>query len=132
MRTLVTQMRLKRVVRLHAAALERLEYEAGDPRVRAAIVRKLLEAVEDVRTGWQAECRDTIRLAGLDRHVRRGLAGVRAAIAALERPGVDVGVWSADLKEVVVPLLFFLRGLEDCQDDALLAWLTPVPLQRSA
>lgn len=125
-------MRLKRVVRLQAGAVQRLEDEAGDPRVRAAVVRKLLEAVEDVRTAWQAECRDPIRLGGLDRHVRRGLAAVRAAIAALERPGVDAGVWSAEVREVVVPLLFFLRGLEDCQDEALLAWLAPRPLQRSA
>jgi hypothetical protein len=133
MRTLLTQMRLKRLIRLHGQYAERSHAGGGrDARAREAVVRRLLAAVDDVQDAWRVEFGDAGHLAGLDRHVRRALAAIRAEIAVLERPTTDVAARSGEFRDTVIPLLFFLRGLEETRDDALLAWLDPRPLQRSA
>lgn len=135
MRTLLTQMRLKRLIRLHEQCVERMGGGSGsfEPRgLRQATVRRLLAAVDDVQAAWRVESANGGSLPGLDRHVRRALAAIRAEVAALERPGVDAAARAGELRDAVIPLLFFLRGLEGTRDDALLAWLSPRPLQRSA
>jgi hypothetical protein len=132
MRTLLTQMRLKRLIRLHGQCAERFDAGQGGPRAREIAVRRLLVAVDDVQAAWRLESGAEVRLGGLDRHVRRALAAIRGEIAALERPGADLAARSRDFREAVIPLVFFLRGLEETHDDTLLAWLAPRPLQRSA
>ena len=51
-------------------------------------------------------------LAGLGRHVRRSLAAMRAAVAQMTAPGVDLHRLHAELREAGLPLVFFLRGLD--------------------
>lgn len=130
MRTLLTQMRVKRLIRLHAESVRRLKNLPAAS--RQAAVRRLLQALEDVRTAWQAESEAGVRLSGLQRHMTRGLAAAGAAIASLERPGANLVALDAEFREAVLPLLFFLRGLEDCREEALVAWLEPQPLRQSA
>lgn len=132
MRTLLTQMRLKRLIRLHGQCAERMGGGSEGRGLRQTTVRRLLAAVDDVQAAWRVESANGGSLPGLDRHVRRALAAIRAEVAALERPGVDIAARAGDFRDAVIPLLFFLRGLEDTRDDTLLAWLTPRPLQRSA
>lgn len=132
MRTLLTQMRLKRLVRLQSEAAERLDRNGADPLWRERAARRLLAAVDDVQGAWESELGRAMPLAGVDRHVRRGLAAVRAGIASMERPAISLDAASREFREAVVPLLFMLRGLDDARDDTLFAWLNPPPLRRSA
>src|ERR671935_213520 len=55
MHTLVTQMRVRRLLRLHAAEVDRMRHGTMPRRVRSAAVRKLLDASASVRAGWAAE-----------------------------------------------------------------------------
>jgi hypothetical protein len=64
--------------------------------------------------------------------VSRTLATLEALTAGLERRATDVAASDGEFRQVAVPLLFFLRGVEDAGDQALLAWLAPEPLRRTA
>jgi hypothetical protein len=134
-RTLGTQVRLRRLLRLEGELIQRLATLDADPRLRRVVTRRLLEAIGDVRTAWTADLRATGDGAGvgeLRRHVSRALATLEALAASLERPAGDVKMADGEFREVAVPLLFFLRGVEDAGDQALLAWLAPEPLRRTA
>jgi hypothetical protein len=132
MRTLLTQMRVKRLVRQQVEVAERIEQRPAEPGIRERSVRRLLMIADDVQGAWESESQRAMSLPGVDRQVRRGLVAVRAAIASLERPSVSADAASREFREAIVPLLFLLRGLDDARDDALFAWLNPPPLRRSA
>ena len=113
MHTLMTQVRLKRLIRLHEDLAERLLVPGTDERLPAAAVRKLVKAVQDVRDAWQSE----LGAAGGDlghlrRHVSRSLAALAANCARLEQPGADPVALDQEFREASVALLIFLRGLE--------------------
>jgi hypothetical protein len=150
MHTLVTQMRLRRLLRLHAVEVDRIRHGTTNRRLRSAAVRRLLDAAANVRAGWTAEAasgaprasgasgasggRSTggASLAGLQRHVHRSLLAAEAAIGSLEHVGADLDRETAEFREATVPLLFFLRGLEQATDQAVEACLAPEPLEHSA
>jgi hypothetical protein len=134
-RTLGTQVRLRRLIRLEGELAERLASAEADTRLRRVVTRRLLAAIGDVRTGWTADLRAAGDGGGVDelrRHVSRALATLEVLSAGLERPGADVATADSEFRQVAVPLLFFLRGVEDAGDQALLAWLSPEPLRRTA
>lgn len=133
MRTLTTQFRLKRLIRLQGELVARLQAPDVDPRLGRAVSRRLLEAVRDVRGAWAADLAATgAELGSLRRHVSRSLSALEASVAGLERPGADRVGLSAEFHDVAGPLLFFLRGLEDTGDEALRALLAREPLSRIA
>jgi hypothetical protein len=132
MRTLATQMRLRRLLRTQAEYQERLLREGvGGPLAGAASAR-LLQLLQDVRGTWARESHG-VDLAGLRSHVLRSFAAMDAAAAALGRPGADVARLGAELRDAGVPLVLFLRGLDD-SDAPVLAELAGrmAPLRRSA
>jgi hypothetical protein len=134
-RTLGTQVRLRRLIRLEGELAERLASPEADTRLRRVVTRRLLAAIGDVRMGWTADLRATGDGGGVDelrRHVSRALATLEVLSAGLERPAADVATADSEFRQVAVPLLFFLRGVEDAGDQALLAWLSPEPLRRTA
>jgi hypothetical protein len=134
-RTLGTQVRLRRLIRLEGELAERLASPQTDTRLRRVVTRRLLAAIGEVRTGWTADLRaagDGGGVEELRRHVSRALATLEALSAGLERPAADVAAADSEFRQVAVPLLFFLRGVEDAGDQALLAWLSPEPLRRTA
>jgi len=134
-RTLGTQVRLRRLLRLEGELAERVASVGSDRRLRRMAARRLLVAIGDVRTAWTADLRaagDGAGVGELRRHVSRALATLEALAASLERPAGDVKTSDSEFREVAVPLLFFLRGVEDAGDQALLAWLAPEPLRRTA
>jgi hypothetical protein len=115
--------------------VQRLASPEADPRLRRVVTRRVLQAIGDVRTAWAADSRATADGAGageLRRHVSRSLATLEVLTASLERPGADVVTSDSEFRQVAVPLLFFLRGVEDAGDQALRAWLAPEPLRRTA
>ena len=68
----------------------------------------------------------------LRRHVSRALATLEAHAASFDRPAATLTAFDSEFRQVAVPLLFFLRGVEDAGDQALRAWLAPEPLRRTA
>lgn len=135
MRTLATQVRVKRLLRVQAELAVRLSQPEADLRLARAASRRLLEVLGDVRLAWEGDRaggRPGDGLAELERHVSRSLATLEAAAARHARPGEYVARLSAEFRETAVPLLFFLRGVEDTSDQALAAWLAPLPTSRSA
>lgn len=132
MRTLATQMRLRRLLRAQAEYQQRLLTEGPVGPLAAAASARLLQLLRDVRTTWARESQG-VDLAGLRTHVQRSLAAMEAAAAALAQPGADVARLGADLRDVGVPLVFFLRGVDD-SEAPVLAELAgrPAALPRSA
>ena len=135
-RTLGTQVRVRRLLRLETEMVEQLLPPGGISALRRTASRRLLQALGDVRSAWAAD----LRVAGgagpglddLHRHVRRVMAALELQAAALERTPTDVHAFDREFREAAVPLLFLLRGVEDAGDQALLAWAAPEPLRRTA
>jgi hypothetical protein len=130
MRTLATQMRLRRLLRIQAEYQGRFAVESASGQLRAVASARLLRLLQDVRASWARESQG-VELSGLRPFVHRWLATMEAAAAAIAQPGADVGRLCAELREAGVPLVLFLRGLED-SDAPVLAELAGRPLARSA
>lgn len=141
MRTLRTEMRLRRLIRQHSLQVERLQAERADPEVAAAAERWLRRLLAEVAAAWTAELRSELTAAGgggfpgelglIDGHVRRSLKALEATIAESGRPGIDLGWLTERFRATAVPLLLCLRGLEETPVELL--GLGPAPsLARSA
>ena len=135
-RTLGTQVRLRRLLRVEGEVVQQLAPVRADSRARRSASRRLVQTVGDVRDAWTADLRlatgPGAGLGELRRHVTRTLAWLDLLAAGLERTTVDVLAFDREFREAAVPLLFFLRGVEDAGEQALLAWLSPEPLRRTA
>lgn len=134
MRTLNTQVRLRRLIRQHARLLEALAERPGDLELAAATAQRLTALSAEVRAAWAADlaaARPSAELAVFDGHVRRSLRAMDAAVAETRRAPAGVDWLRGQFHRVAVPLLLFLRGLEDTPEDLLEGWLAPV-LARSA
>lgn len=134
MRTLGTQVRLRRLIRQHAALLDRLAEDPADVDLARSSAQRLAGLIGDVREAWQADlasARPSAELAVLDGHVRRSLKGMQAAAHEMRRAPAGVDWLRGQFRAAAVPLLLFLRGLEDTPEDLLEGWLAP-SLARSA
>jgi hypothetical protein len=112
MRTLETQMRLRRVIREHQDLAGRLAEAPADAELAAAARHRLAGLIGGLKESWSresgAEAPDAVR-----RHVVRSLSGLEAIAARLGLNGGTVsGRQLADFEEAALPLLFLLRGLE--------------------
>ena len=130
MRTLATQMRLRRLLRTQGDYQDRLVGEARTGPLAAAASTRLTQLLEDVRAAWAHESRG-VDLGGLRSHVNRSLATMQAAAAGMRRTGADLDGLHAEFREAGVPLVIFLRGLDD-SELPVLAELTGRKLARSA
>ncbi|MGH7920269.1 MAG: hypothetical protein ACREQM_10045 [Candidatus Dormibacteraceae bacterium] len=134
MRTLMTQMRLRRLVRMHSAEVARLRDRPFARAQREAAARQLLDQVKNVRRGWLAElaaAQPAPPGATVERQVVRRVVAAEAAIAMLARPGIDIDRAGTEFEDAAIPLLLMLRGLEGYTDVALPA-ANLVPLARTA
>jgi len=130
MRTLTTQLRLRRLLRTQADYHRRLLDDGkGGPLATAASAR-LLELLGDVRSAWQRESGELI-LTDLHGYVTRSLAVMGASAAAIARPGADLPRLNAEFRDAGLPLVFFLRGLDD-SDAPVVAELAGQSLARTA
>ncbi len=135
MHTLMTQLRLQRLLRLHGELAERLAAPGIDPRLASAAVRKLLKAVADVQESWRAEvARAGTDLGPLRSRVTRSISELAGPCVSLEQPAADPLLLDTDFRESCASLLLLLRGLESTQPDTLRAWLkvADTPLRRPA
>ena len=134
MRTLATEMRLRRLIRQHAGLVERLRTDRGDPEAAAAVEMRLRALLRDVGTAWAADLgaataadatAGPVEPALLDGHVRRSLKALEAAVVELGRPGTQLDWLAQRFRATAVPLLLFLRGLEETPAELLGAWAAP-------
>ena len=130
MRTLQTQMRVRRALRVETEYRRRLSSEGYSADLARAGAARLLHVLRDIRAAWSQESAGSA-LSGLRGHVSRWLSAMEAAAAGLERPGADLAGLSEQFRDAGVPLVFFLRGLDD-SSDPVLAELTGSLLERSA
>ncbi len=134
MRTLATEVQLRRLLRAHADLVSRLGTES-DPELPAVARARLSGLIENLRQGWERDLAAQPappELPALRRHFARALTTMEAAVAEMERPGTDLGFLSQTFRETALPLMFFLRGLEDVSDREIRQALSRSPLGRTA
>jgi len=112
MRTLQTQVKLRRLIRSTAEALSRLRWEPAERRMAGPIVDRLLELAAEVRESWAQEA-----LAGrpgepLSAFVAESLRTAELAISGAAQEGSDLELLRQDFEQAALPLEVFLRGLD--------------------
>lgn len=116
MRTLATQVRLRRLVRAFGEAQSRLASEPADRRLVNALVDRLAELAGEVRESWRQETalENAVRPLEppLDRYVRGSLRTAELAVAGLRQAGADLDLLRSDFEVAALPLEIFLRGLD--------------------
>lgn len=123
-------MRLRRLLRVHEEYQRRLLTETPVRPLAIAASSRLLQLLQDVRATWNRES-EGFELSGLRVYVNRSLAAMQAAAAAMARPNADLRSLGIEFREAGLPLVFFLRGLDDAEG-SLLTDLATRTLPRSA
>src|ERR1700694_129343 len=131
MRSLQTQVRLRRLLRVYNDYSDRLADSPGDNRLAAAARSKLFQLAGALHAGC-AEDSATVAVSAIRRHVTRTLAAVDQAIASLGRPSSNPRSLAEDLQEAALAPLLMLRGMEDVADRQVLDWLRPGGLGQNA
>jgi hypothetical protein len=112
MRTLATQVKLRRLIRAFGEAHGRLVSEPVERRVVGSLVDRLLELASDVRDTWRRESLARPPATALDRYVSGSLRTVELAVAGLGQVGADLDLLRDDFDSAALPLEVFLRGLD--------------------
>jgi len=131
MRTLQTQVRLRRLLRTYGEFADRLADGPAEPGLGEIARARLFHLAEAVHEAWAADSA-TVAVPALRRHVSRTLTDVDTAIAGLGRHSADPRRLADELQESALALLLMLRGMEDLADRQVLDWIGPAQLARSA
>jgi hypothetical protein len=110
MRTLATQVKLRRLIRAFGEARSRLATEPLERRVVGSVVDRLVELAADVQTAWRREAGSVE--AALARYVAESLRTAELASAGLGQAGADLDLLREDFEAAALPLEVFLRGLD--------------------
>jgi hypothetical protein len=110
MRTLATQVKLRRLVRAFGEAESRLASDPRERRMAGAVVDRLLELAADVKDAWRREA-GFVRPA-LGTYVDGSLRTAELAVAGLGQAGADLELLRQDFESAALPLEVFLRGLD--------------------
>ena len=116
MRTLSTQVRLRRLIRSFDEAVNRLLSEPKEPlerrQVAASLVSRLQELAAQAHEAWRRENAANPLPRPLERYVREALRTIELAIAGLQQAGADLELLRSDFEEAALPLEVFMRGLD--------------------
>jgi hypothetical protein len=112
MRTLSTQVRLRRLIRSYGEAADRLMSEPQTRQMAAAVVARLLELNGEVREAWRRESLAGRPSKALERYVRDALRTMELAIAGAQQAGADLELLRSDFEMAALPLEVFMRGLD--------------------
>jgi hypothetical protein len=112
MRTLSTQVRLRRLIRSFDEAVNRLLSEPHERQVAGSVVGRLQELADQAREAWRRENAANPLPRPLERHVREALRTIELAIAGLQQAGADLELLRQDFEEAALPLEVFMRGLD--------------------
>jgi hypothetical protein len=124
MRTLQTQVRLRRLLRVYSEYTERMVEEPSNSHLPGIARQRLFELTAAVHTAWGQES-VAVAVPAIRRHVSRTLNAVDSAVSGLGRRTADVGRLNDELQEAAVPLLLMLRGMEDVPERQVLDWIGP-------
>ena len=112
MRTLSTQVRLRRLIRSYGEAADRLMSEPQTRQMAATVVARLLELTVEVRDAWRRESLAGQPPQALERYVRDALRTMELAIAGAQQAGADLELLRSDFEVAALPLEVFMRGLD--------------------
>lgn len=112
MRTLATQVKLRRLVRTFNEAVDRLESEAPERRLVGSLVDRLLELSADVAGSWAHESASSGLEPALTAYVSESLRTAELAAAGVRQAGADLELLRGDFEAAALPLEVFLRGLD--------------------
>src|SRR5258705_9053199 len=112
MRTLATQVKLRRLIRAFGEVHGRLTLEPLERRLVGSLVDRLLELASDVRDTWRRERPARPLEPALDGYVAQALRAADFAIAGLGQAGADLELLRGDFESAALPLEVFLRGLD--------------------
>jgi hypothetical protein len=112
MRTLSTQVKLRRLIRSTSEAFSRLRWEPAERRMAGSIVDRLLALAAEVRESWAQDAVSGRPDEPLTVFVAESLRTVELAIAGIAQDGSDLELLRQDFERAAVPLEVFLRGLE--------------------
>lgn len=124
MRTLQTQVRLRRLLRVYSEYTERIVQEPADSHLPGVARARLFELAAAVHAAWAEESAG-VAVPAIRRHVGRTLNALDTAVSGLGRRTADVTRLNDELQEAAVPLLLMLRGMEDVPERQILDWLSP-------
>ncbi len=112
MRTLATQVKLRRLIRTSAEAWDRM---TSDPLALAragSVVDRLLELAAEVRAAWEREAATRPLEPALERYVAESLRSAELAISGTQQAGAELDLLRDDFEAAALPLEIFLRGLD--------------------
>jgi hypothetical protein len=112
MRTLATQVRLRRLIRTFADVVARLLAEPSERSLAVSAVSRLQGLAEGVREAWDSEAAAGRPEDALARYVEQSLRMGELAIAGLSQAGADLELLREDFESAALPLEVFLRGLD--------------------
>jgi hypothetical protein len=112
MRTLGTQVKLRRLIRSYGEAVDRLSGDPLERRMAGSIVDRLLGLDAQVLESWVRESLAAPQPAALDDYVKEALRTSELAIAGLQQAGADLELLRRDFEAAALPLEVFLRGLD--------------------
>lgn len=112
MRTLATQVKLRRLIRAFGEARVRLASEPLERRLARSLVERLLELSRELREAWDRESQSAPLEPALEHHVTASLRTAELAAAGLGQAGADLELLRADFEGAALPLEVFLRGLD--------------------
>jgi hypothetical protein len=113
MRTLVTQVKLRRLIRAVAEATERLVSEPAELEMAGLVSARLLKLVDGLGEAWEAERHAAIDgPAAWDHYVAGAVKSIRFAVAGIGQDGADIKLLAMDFEEAALPLEVFLKGLD--------------------
>ncbi len=112
MRTLASQVRLRRLIRTFAEVVDRLLAEPSERLLVTSAVSRLQGLSEGVREAWDGEAAAGRPEDALARYVEQALHTAELAIAGLGQAGADLELLRADFESAALPLEVFLRGLD--------------------
>jgi len=112
MRTLATQVRLRRLIRTFAEIVDRLLAEPSERLMAVSAVSRLQGLAEGVREAWDGEAAAGRPEEALARYVEQALRTSELAIAGLGQAGADLELLRDDFESAALPLEVFLRGLD--------------------
>jgi hypothetical protein len=112
MRTLSTQVRLRRLIRSFDEAVNRLLSDPHEREMSGSVAARLLELASEVREAWRRENAAGQLPRSLERYVRSALRTIDLAIAGVQQAGADLELLRSDFEEAALPLEIFMRGLD--------------------
>ncbi len=112
MRTLSTQVKLRRLVRSTSDAFSRVRWQPADRSLAGSIADRLLALAHEVRESWAQEAISGRPGEALSAFVAESLRMAELAISGIAQDGSDLGLLQQDFDRAALPLEVFLRGLD--------------------